>query len=75
MKVFFDRITDLLTIEKELGRTLLRKKMAVICCSNGENLGEHFWLPFSETAKFLGMEYVGNSMIFLGNLTKRQEGL
>lgn len=60
MKVFFDRITNLLTIEKELGRTLRGKKKAVISCSNGENLGEHFWLPFSETAKYLGMEYVGN---------------
>jgi len=60
MKVFFDRITDLLTIEKELGRRLRGKKMAVISCSTGENLGENFWLPFLETAKYLGMEYIGN---------------
>lgn len=60
MKVFFDRITDLLTIEKELGRRLPGKKMAVISCSTGENLGENFWLPFLETAKYLGMEYIGN---------------
>ncbi|WP_369048538.1 flavodoxin family protein [Tenacibaculum sp. UWU-22] len=60
MKVFFDRFTDLLTIEKELGKKLRGKKMAVISCSNGNNLGENFWLPFSETAKYLGMDYVGN---------------
>lgn len=60
MKVFFDRFTDLLTIEKELGRKLRGKKMAVISCSVGDNLGEGFWLPFSETAKYLGMEYIGN---------------
>ncbi len=60
MKVFFDRFTDLLTIEKELGRKLRGKKMAVISCSIGDNLGENFWLPFSETAKYLGMEYIGN---------------
>lgn len=60
MKVFFDRFTDLLTIDKELGRKLRGKKMAVISCSIGDNLGKHFWLPFSETAKYLGMEYVGN---------------
>lgn len=60
MKVFFDRITDLLTIEKELGRKLRGKKMAVISISMGENLGEHFWLPFIETANYLGMEYIGN---------------
>jgi multimeric flavodoxin WrbA len=60
MKVFFDRITDLMTIEKELGRKLRGKKMAVISCSNGGNLGEYFWLPFSESAKYLGMKYIGN---------------
>lgn len=60
MKVFFDRITDLLTFEKELGRKLRGKNMAVISCSIGNNLGEHFWLPFSETANYLGMEYIGN---------------
>ena len=60
MKVFFDRITDLLTIEKELGRNLRGKGMAAISCSVGNNLGDAFWLPFSETAKYLGMEYLGN---------------
>lgn len=60
MKVFFDRFTDLLTIEKELGRKLRGKKMAVMSCSIGENLEEKFWLPFSETAKYLGIEYIGN---------------
>ena len=58
MKAFFDRITDLLTIEKDLGRTLRGKKMAAISCSYGDNLGEVFWLPFSETAKYLGMHYI-----------------
>ena len=66
MKVFFDRFTDLLTIEKELGRKLRGRKMAVISCSIGENLGENFWLPFSETAKYLGMEYIGNSHTITG---------
>jgi len=60
MKVFFDRFTDLLTIEKELGRKLRRKKMGVISSSNGDNLGEYFWLPFSKTANYLGIKYIGN---------------
>lgn len=61
MKVFFDRITDLLDVEKELGRNLRNKSMAVFSHSIGENLGENFWLPFSETAKYLGMRYLGNT--------------
>jgi len=60
MKVFFDRITDLLTIEKELGRKLRGKNMAVITVSTGGNLDEKFWLPFTESAKYLGMGYLGN---------------
>ncbi len=60
LKVFFDRITDLLTIEKELGRQLRGKSMAAISVSLGGNLGEHFWLPFSESADYLGMNYLGH---------------
>lgn len=60
MKVFFDRLTDLLEIEKDLGRKLRGKNMAAISCSIGNNLGEYFWLPFIETANYLGMEYLGN---------------
>lgn len=60
MKVFFDRITDLLTIEKELGRKLRGKNMAAVSCSNGNNLGDMFWLPFKESASYLGMKYLGD---------------
>lgn len=72
MKVFFDRFTDLLTIEKELGRKLRGKKMAVISCSIGDNLGENFWLPFSETAKYLGMKYIGNIHTVTGENNKQK---
>ncbi|MEO6540074.1 MAG: flavodoxin family protein [Ferruginibacter sp.] len=60
MKVFFDRITDLLDNEKELGRKLRTKNMAVLSSSIGDNLGEKFWYPFIETAQYLGMNYIGN---------------
>jgi multimeric flavodoxin WrbA len=61
MKVFFDRITDLLDEEKDLGRKLRGKSMAAVSCSVGDNLGEAFWLPFSETARYLGMNYLGGA--------------
>lgn len=61
MKVFFDRITDLLDEEKDLGRKLRGKSMAAVSCSVGDNLGENFWLPFRETAKYLGMKYLGDT--------------
>lgn len=66
MKVFFDRLSDLLTIEKETGRKLRGKKMAVISSSAGGNLGEHFWLPFTESANYLGMSYITNMHTYEG---------
>ena len=38
MKVFFDRLTDLLEIDKELGRKLDGKRMGVISSSIGNHL-------------------------------------
>lgn len=72
MKVFFDRFTDLLTIEKELGRQLRGKKMAAISCSAGDNLGDHFWLPFSHTANYLGMVYIGNLHTIAGKMNESE---
>lgn len=68
MKVFFDRISDLLTIEKALGRRLRGKNMAVISTSNGNNLGESFWLPFTASAEYLGMTYLANLHTISGRM-------
>jgi len=40
--------------------------MAAMSCSIGNNLGDAFWLPFSETANYLGMEYLGNMHHIVG---------
>ncbi|WP_246516271.1 flavodoxin family protein [Aequorivita echinoideorum] len=64
MKVFFDRLTDLLRIEKDIGRKLRNKHMAVISCSNGDNLEDNFWLPFKKSAEYLGMNYITNLHTF-----------
>lgn len=67
MKVFFDRITDLLKNEKDLGRKLRGKGLAAVSCSSGGNLGEHFWHPFTATAEYLGMNYLANTHTIAGN--------
>ncbi len=74
MKVFFDRFTDLLEIDKDLGRRLRGKKMAAISCSIGNHLGDAFWLPFRETAGYLGMKYLGDmhAMLKAGALTEEE---
>ena len=68
MKNFFDRISDLLTIDKDLGRELRGKYMAALNSSNGNNLGEHFWIPIKESADYLGMTYLGDMHTLAGEV-------
>ncbi len=60
MKVFFDRISDLLFIDKDLGRQMRGKKMAVISCASDGGLKKGFYMPFVESADYLGMTYLGD---------------
>ena len=72
-KVFFDRLTDLLTIEKELGRELKGKNMIGLSVSIGNNLGSDFWKPFQNTANYLNMNFLGG--LHLVSNTKFQKEL
>ncbi len=60
MKVFFDRLSDLIRIEKETGRKLRGKKMFVVTNSHDDKLENSFYIPFQKSAEYLGMEYLGN---------------
>ena len=60
MKDFFDRFTDLLRFEKEKGRLLRGKSMALISSSSGEDPPDYFVRPFEDTAHYLGMKFVGH---------------
>ncbi|QUM80446.1 NAD(P)H-dependent oxidoreductase [Moritella sp. 5] len=57
MKVFFDRLSDLLTIEKELGRGLKGKRCSVLATGVDEQPPECFEQPFKLSAAYLGMAY------------------
>lgn len=57
MKVFFDRLSDLLTIEKELGRGLRGKTCSVLASGVDKQPPECFEQPFKLTATYLGMTY------------------
>ncbi|MEM7086931.1 MAG: NAD(P)H-dependent oxidoreductase [Bacteroidota bacterium] len=60
MKAFFDRITDCLKIDKETGRKLRGKNMAAISCGSEPLEPEGFFIPFKESAAYLGMNYLGH---------------
>lgn len=59
MKTFFDRISDCLYVEKETGRKLRGKNMAVVSCGSDKKEIESFSLPFEKSADYLGMKYLG----------------
>jgi multimeric flavodoxin WrbA len=60
MKIFFDRISDCLQIEKETGRKLRGKKMAALCCGSIPTSIDSFFNVFKLSAGYLGMEYQGD---------------
>lgn len=59
MKVFFDRLSDLITIEKDMGKRFTGKFMAALSTSGGSNLEDAFWLPFLHTAAYFNMYFIG----------------
>ncbi len=61
LKVFFDRISDLLHYKKELGRKLRGKKMAMLSNSGDNDRKPGFEMPFIASAEYLGMEYLGDT--------------
>lgn len=65
MKTFLDRITDLLTIEKDLGRQLRGKDAYVISCDGGERI-QAFEEIFKKTFNYLGMNYKGTLFYYSG---------
>ncbi len=67
MKVFLDRISDYLYKEKDFGRMLRGKEMAMISCSNDDDRVDEFSLPFSRSATYLGMEYLGDIHAWVNN--------
>ena len=61
LKTFLDRISDALKGEKkEFGRQLRGKYLAVISCGSDDEIFDGFTMPFIESAKYLGMNYIGH---------------
>lgn len=61
MKVFFDRISDTIRINKDTGRKLRGKSMAAISCGYSSDDIKGFFLPFQKSSKYLGINYIGDT--------------
>lgn len=56
LKVFFDRLSDLITIRKPLGRQLESKVITFVATGHDELLPEGFDVPFKRTAEYFNMQ-------------------
>lgn len=67
IKNFLDRTSDLLTIEKDLGRKLRGKSMFLISQTEGDSYASWFAEPFRMTAEYLGMTFLGHAHLSIEN--------
>ena len=75
MKVFFDRISDLLVFRKDIGRKLRGKNMATLSISNANDLKPGFEMPFEASADYLGMHFLGHTHVWVKNEVIEKEVL
>ena len=58
LKQFFDRLTDLITVRKDLGRALKGAKFYLLVCGTDEALPVGFEEPFRLTADYFDASFV-----------------
>ncbi|MCX2573047.1 flavodoxin family protein [Pedobacter sandarakinus] len=59
MKTFFDRLTDWVTFNKEVGHSLKTKTVKLMAVGTDGELPDGFITPFSMTANYLQMHFDG----------------
>ena len=73
MKIFVDRISDLLHVKKEIGRQLRGKSTAIICTGASPQPERSFEEVFINSFKFLSMDYKGMLYCFCEQGFKLEE--
>jgi len=58
MKTFFDRFTDLVTVQKDTGRKLAGKRSFLFSVGAASEPPMGFEVPFRDTSSYMGMNYV-----------------
>ena len=67
MKIFFDRLTDLLETSKKWGRQMADKHIWLIASGTDIALPEGFEVPFSRTAQYFNSSYRGAGYLYTGD--------
>jgi multimeric flavodoxin WrbA len=58
MKIFFDRLSDLISTSKPLGRGLAGKSVYLFSTGSELEMPDGFEVPFKRTAEYFDMNYV-----------------
>lgn len=57
LKIFFDRLTDLITTSKKIGRALAGKEVYLFATGTDPELPHGFEIPFIKTSEYFDMKY------------------
>lgn len=57
LKIFFDRLTDLLYEHKPIGKSLKGKNTYLIATGSDPELPQGFEVPFQRTSEYFGMDF------------------
>jgi multimeric flavodoxin WrbA len=68
MKTFFDRLTDIITKRKEIGRKMKGKEIYVISVGADNSQPEGFEIPFRSTSEYLEMNFISTFYCKTNNL-------
>jgi multimeric flavodoxin WrbA len=63
MKALFDRLTELITDKKPLGRGLKGKRCYLIACGTDDALPVGFEVPFQRTCEYFDMEFMSTTYL------------
>ena len=75
LKRFVDRLTDLVTVRKPLGRRLAGRTLWLVACGSDPALPEGFEVPFERTAAYFDMDYGGALYLAVHDETAPGAGL
>lgn len=77
LKVFFDRLTDIVTFQKQIGRRMKGKNIFLVSVGTDTELSNGFETPFRLTADYLEMNFIStyycSTKILQDNLPDKTE--
>lgn len=74
LKVFFDRLTDIATVKKHIGRSMKGKRIFLVSVGTDTVLPKGFEIPFRLTAEYFNMNFIATYYCPTKNLKSNLDG-